>query len=388
MEWSEFVMFVIEQVTMDTSYEVHERLEALGIQSFPAIVSNPVSCSKVFENIKRSLVCVNDQIFIYHVDKSYPTYMSLSGAIKLDEVIPLQNTTKVIPSFGISSKANSLESKQDPTSKHGLPSRPLHLSAHDIAHLPSKDFLFILRNDFSVEILKFSSRAKFTPETIMFIGMHKLPASYIKLALRDIPAAVSYTGTVKSTLYQGPYAMFALGSTNQIDYWEMDIKKNGEVVFKSQQYLCDHKDYVRDMLIIHTEAHKYFVTCSLDKTVILYDLQSLKIKGVRTGHVMGVQCLAFDNRSTLLAGGYDYSIIGWDLEAAINRPLFHLVGHENVVAKMVALGDVSKCFSMDQSGIIKYWDTSKSCPYDKEARNIDTIESKEDRIRGFDVMQV
>jgi len=27
------------------------------------------------------------------------------------------------------------------------------------------------------------------------------------------------------------------------------------------------------------------------------------------------------------------------LEAAINRPLFHLVGHESVISKIVALGN-------------------------------------------------
>lgn len=388
MEWSEFVMFVIEQVTMDTNYSIQERLQALGVEHFPAIKSNTLTCSKVFENIKRALVCVGDQILIYHVDKSCSTYMSLSGAIQLDDPIPKQNTSTIIPSISTGTKKSSvLESEPDSLRNRDYHSRPLNLAALDIVHLPSKDYIFVLRNDFSVEVLKFSSKSKYTPETIIFIGMFKLPCSYSKIALRDIPVSVSSTGAIK-TSYQGPYAMFVLGSTNQIDYWEIEIKKTGEVSFKQPQVICDHTDYVRDMLVIHTDAHKYFVTCSLDKSVILYDLQSLEIKGIRTGHTMGVQCLAFDNRSTLLAGGYDYTIIGWDLEAAINRPIFHLVGHENIILKVVALGDVCKCFSMDQSGIIKYWDTSKSCPYDKEARNIDTIESSEDRIRGFDVMQV
>ena len=74
----------------------------------------------------------------------------------------------------------------------------------------------------------------------------------------------------------------------------------------------------------------------MDKKVHLWDLDTLRHRSTRTGHTAGVQCLAFDGKSVLFAGGFDYTIIGWDLDAEINRPLFNLWGHESCVLKVIS----------------------------------------------------
>jgi hypothetical protein len=40
----------------------------------------------------------------------------------------------------------------------------------------------------------------------------------------------------------------------------------------------------------------------------------------RTGHTAGVHSLAFDGRSILLGGGFDFNIIGWDLDNVLDIP--------------------------------------------------------------------
>lgn len=376
-------MFVIEQVTMETTYSVTEKLQFIGHQSFPHIIPSPIHCSKVIDDIKRSLVCVDDQIYIYRVDKQSPSYLSVNGSIKLTQILsglPRKNN-QTTSSYSIKSKAKETDEATDLSTK-GPVVKDARLTVNDLAYLSSKDYLFILRSDFAIEVLKLTSRAKFSPETIIFITIEKLSRPYNKIALRDVPNGMSLKP------YVGSYLLFGISSSKCVDYWELSFDVNGGIEFRNKKSLCDHTDYIRDMLVIHTPTYRYLVTCSMDKTVILYDLHTLDIFAVRTGHTLGVQCLAFDNKSILLAGGYDHSIIGWDLDTAINRPIFHLTGHESVIYKIVALGDVNKCFSLDNSGVIKYWDTNILSNYnDHQSRVIDTIKVPEDRIKGFDVLQ-
>ena len=50
-------------------------------------------------------------------------------------------------------------------------------------------------------------------------------------------------------------------------------------------------------------------------------------KGRRRGHRAGVECLAYDGVSLLLAGGYDKTVVGWNLHAETDTPVFQLFAH-------------------------------------------------------------
>ena len=263
------------------------------------------------------------------MNKYAPSYLSVNGNITLTQI--LSGITKISQSTSYKTKQNkNKNTKQilanvDKDECTGLLAKDSKLTVNDFAYLSSKDYLFILRNDFAIEVLKFTSRSKYSPETIIFITIEKLSKPYNKLAVRDIPNGIC----VKP--YVGTYIIFGINSSNSVDYWELDFDVNGGVKFTNPKTLCNHTDYIRDILVIHTSVFKYLVTCSMDKSIILYDLHTLDLFAVRTGHTLGVQCIAFDNKSILLAGGYDYSIIGWDLDTNINRPLFDLKGHESIV---------------------------------------------------------
>ncbi len=53
----------------------------------------------------------------------------------------------------------------------------------------------------------------------------------------------------------------------------------------------------------------------------------------------GIQCIAFDGRSILFAGSYDHHIVGYDLDAEIDKPMFSLFGHDNTIMKIVSIGE-------------------------------------------------
>ena len=57
------------------------------------------------------------------------------------------------------------------------------------------------------------------------------------------------------------------------------------------------------------------------------------------------------------------------------------------MSKIVAMGDVDRCVTLDSHGKLRLWDTSRSAPNDKEGRQIDETSFTEDTFRCFDVIQ-
>lgn len=82
-----------------------------------------------------------------------------------------------------------------------------------------------------------------------------------------------------------------------------------------------------------------------------------------------------------------FYIIGWDLNAEIDKPLFSLWGHTSPIIQIVGLGGCDRAISLDLNGIMNLWDTSKVNPNDKEDRRIETFSCFEDKIKCFGVFQ-
>ena len=98
-----------------------------------------------------------------------------------------------------------------------------------------------------------------------------------------------------------------------------------------------------------------------------------------------MESLAYGGKSLLFAGGYDYSILVWDITAAINKPLFHLKGgHFSSVVRIVGLENIDRCASLDEAGVLAWWDISRSILGDN--RLIDSTTCPEDHAYSFDVI--
>ena len=49
-----------------------------------------------------------------------------------------------------------------------------------------------------------------------------------------------------------------------------------------------------------------------------------------------------------MAGGYDKSIVGWNLSAETDQPIFQLFGHESVVLQVAGLSSGDRCISLGE----------------------------------------
>ena len=358
MEWTEFVMFLIEQV-VNSSHEskIYEKLKYIGDKIIqPTSCRRPTQSSIYLKDFNKMFVGCNSEIQIFTADDKASNWLTKSLSM------PLQPK-----SIGKKKSKKDDDKPKETSDEPKIPIDVIDLQYHGV-----KDILCVLRSDLCIEFYKFMSRQKLLSETIYYQGTFNLPAPYSKIQLRIMP---------KET-----WKLFAIAcTTHVIDCWDFNVGISGNVELANHKTLEKHTDLIRDILVINTDIYSILVSCGMDRKVHIWDLVTLKYKTTRTGHTAGVRCLAFDGRSVLLAGGYDYKIIGWDLDAEIDRPLFNLWGHNADIVQIVAIGAVDRCFSLDSNGEIRVWDTNKSNPNDKEERQIDCISCLEDHIMCFDV---
>ena len=366
MEWSEFVMFVIESVvvTDQVILEKVQNVEHSLLQS--ASSRHGVKCSKIIPEFNRLFIGIGPSVLIFETDDKSPTWLGSPVQLRLTHRVLEEDVTREKPLIR--------QPKDDKVEKS--------LQCLDFVYLGAREMLVVLRSDMSLEFHRFMARNKVSADLIQQNGFWVFEQPYNKIVLREIPRD---RGAIKV-----PWKVFLIGESRSIvDSWTITVGVTGIVSLEDHFQFDKHTDYVTDILVINNMLlhYNYFVTCGLDKKVHIYDLITLKHKATRTGHTAGVQCLAYDNRSLLFAGGFDYNIIVWDLDAEIDRPIFQLWGHQSPITKIVAMGNIERSYSLDSSGQIRFWDTSKSNPNDKEARQIDDFNYVDDTLRSFDVFQ-
>ena len=401
MEWSEFVAFVIESVVSADPpvLEKFVNVARHGVQ--PAGQRQTVKVSKMLPQFNRLFIGVGAQIIILEADDKSETWMSSGVRVHLIARDSSGQAAGSTAAGAVSSELTETDGgsgggggkgagvatvslvgggkKKEKEKETGPRTRPDNrlqqaLSALDFVYLTAREMLIVLRSDICLEFHKFMNRSKIHPDFILQNGVWPLTQPYNKLALRETRLA--------------PWRLFAVGENRKtIDSWMISVNVSGAVELSDYQALEKHTDFLRDILVIHTDMYDLLVSCGMDKKVHLWDLTTLRYKATRTGHRGGVTCLAFDNRSLLFAGGFDFNIICWDLDAEIDRPIFQLWGHESVVTRIIAVGSINRAFSVDASGHLRLWDSSKSNPNDKEARQIDEVHFTEDTFRCVDVLR-
>jgi hypothetical protein len=370
MEWSEFVMFVIEQVVQDKDFTIFEKFDDVNHHAIqPPASRQAVQCSKVIPELNRLFVGVGPNILIYNTNNQSETWLT-----EPDTLVMQHKGKKIAHGYGAGGFVPQQQQQQNKEDRLvGAGAKVTDDLLHeciDIAFLPSKDLLFVLRSDLCVEFHRLTSRTSFLPENMEHCGFWHLKNPHYRLQIRDIP--------------DEPWRLFIIGNTNEIESWLISVGERGHVEISDPQLLTAHTDYVRDILIIYNESYSLLVSGGMDKKVMIWDLKTLTCKGFKSGHTAGVQCLAYDGRSTLFAGGFDYSIIGWDLDAQISKPIIFLHGHEATISRIRAVGSVDRCISLDYDGELKFWDVSRANPNDSE-RHIANFSCVDDHIRVFEI---
>lgn len=372
MEWSEFVMYVIEQVVQGSMNEINEALVSFSNMHIqPAASRHSVRCSKYIPEMNRLIIGINGEVQVFCANEYASSIVMFETASPL---LPKDYLNTVSSSSSTSTGTGTGSNKS--SSKIHVPTATTvdKVVILDVTFLPSRDMLLVLRADLLIEFIRFSSMSKFSSDTITSLDQFKLGYPLNKITIRDIP--------------NEDWLLFGIGTANCIEVWKIKPQGLTSIRIFDNWQIVKHTDYVRDILVI--EPYNVFVSCGMDKKVHIWDLITLNYKSTRTGHTAGVQCLAYDGKSVLLAGGFDYSIIGWDLGAEINKPLFTLVGHQHVIMKIVGLSnddDDDRCISLDGNGEMRLWETSKLYPYDKEGRQISCDANVQDRPKSFDVFR-
>ena len=363
MEWSEFVMFVIESV-VTVDQVVLERVQTVEhslIQT--AACRHPVRVTKVIPEFNRLFIGMGPQILIFQPDDHSDTWLDKGVALKLTH-------------RSLNDPSEEKPAVRQPKDDRGEKS----LQCLDFCFLGAKEMLFVLRSDMSLEFYRFMARTKVAPDLIQQNGFWEFEQPYNKMALRQMSSSRSATKV--------PWRVFLIAeSRNTIDSWTVTVGSTGHIQLTEKEELALHTDYVTDILVIDSGFFHYLVSCGMDQKVYIYDLATLQHKYTRTGFSAGICCLAFDNRSLIFAGGFDYKIIAWDLDAEIDRPIFQLWGHSAPITKIVSMGNINRAASIDSSGCIFFWDTAKTNPSDKEARQIDDFSYVDDTLRSFEIFQ-
>jgi hypothetical protein len=172
IDWSEFVMFVIDQVVTDKYSNIYEQLTLVSSRAIqPTANRQPIKCCKVIPELKRMLVGCGSEIQIYGSDDRSPTWMSDC------ERIPLISKINEITKRNSVSVLATVDVKREEMGAFALNGSFEKIDFLDLAYLPSRDILFVLRSDMCLEFFRLQSRTKFTAETVDHIGLFPLGKS-------------------------------------------------------------------------------------------------------------------------------------------------------------------------------------------------------------------
>lgn len=345
MDWDEFVTFIIEQCSFAQENKIMEKFASKHEISFGFLgAKSQTRCTKYVNVFEMILQAVGPEIHFLGLDLEAESWTTCSFTMPLFD----RNRTA------------------------GDDDTPIN--AVDITYWNSTDTLIILRSDFCLEFCQFLSRSKLCLENLINRSVVSLSKSFVKIAIRE-ESNINHT------------RLFAVGPMNDIYSWELRIdEKYGQIGLFNELLLMKHSDFVNDVIVVKNDLHEFVVSGSLDRYVNLWDLCSLEYKSSKTGHTAGIQCLAFDGHSIVVSGGFDHKIIGWDLDNVLDIPAWELEGHEASILKIIAFNNPGRCFSLDESGELKYWLSSIYSEGNGKLRLIDSIPVvPNDRLRSFDV---
>ena len=208
------------------------------------------------------------------------------------------------------------------------------MRVYDICYIPFKDLYAFSSSDHSITIYKEHSS----------VGGRRLHhTSYNRLFHHYLMMKLCWSERNK--------LLCSVDSENVVYGWEID----GESPLFQ---LSRHSELVTDFISV--DSHQIFVTCSLDKRIILWSQTSRRVKGVLMGHTRGVRCVSHA-KDTLLSAGFECEAKTWDL--VTKEPALLLRGHRFPIccAKIMCRSenieepDNLRAVTVDDSGEMRLW---------------------------------
>lgn len=206
------------------------------------------------------------------------------------------------------------------------------LKVYDCIYISSRDVYVYCASDHTIVVCK--EKSSLGGKKIHYATVHRIYSSYLHIKL-----CWSEASSILCTV----------AADNVIYGWDLE----GTVPLF---HISRHKELITDFIAI--DSMELFVTCSLDKRIVLWSQSSRRVKGVLLGHKRGVRVLSFA-KGILLSAGFECDARTWDVN--LKEPTLILKGHRMPIAaaRMMCAPDTPddnlRAITVDDGGEFRLW---------------------------------
>lgn len=203
---------------------------------------------------------------------------------------------------------------------------------YDVLFLPGRDLYAYTASDHSITVCKEQTSMGGTRTTFLQHNRFFHTLLHLKLCWSQKHSLLCSTASDR-TIYG----------------WNIDT---AQILFQVSR----HSDIITDF--IAADHLDVFITCSMDKRIVMWSATSRRVKGILLGHKRGVRCLSvYEN--TLLSAGFECEAKTWDL---INKDCVALLkGHRHPISAAKLMCDKAqtekeyRAITVDEFGEFRVW---------------------------------
>lgn len=144
----------------------------------------------------------------------------------------------------------------------------------------------------------------------------------------------------------------SVASNRCIYGWNIDTSTGATPIFQ----ITRHSDTITDFIAVNNL--EVFVTCSMDKRIVVWSAHTRRVKGILIGHKRGVRCIdAYE--TILLSAGFETEAKTWDLVSKEHIGI--LKGHRQSITSAVLMCERSdtekdyRAVTVDEGGEFRLW---------------------------------
>eukprot|EP00520_Triparma_pacifica_P008838 CAMPEP_0118634084 /NCGR_PEP_ID=MMETSP0785-20121206/1349_1 /TAXON_ID=91992 /ORGANISM="Bolidomonas pacifica, Strain CCMP 1866" /LENGTH=1801 /DNA_ID=CAMNT_0006525017 /DNA_START=72 /DNA_END=5474 /DNA_ORIENTATION=+ len=369
MEWDEFTGFIINMAMASTAdFHFHDHWKVRPVVEVNEKTASAdrcrVPCVRWIPEIQRILVAAGPMVQVFD-PYNRGVGDKLAGALG-----GMQLCGKIFPH----------DCEEDFAYKRRMMRGEDKVSCIQAIFLPSLDLVCILSSDLRINFHKAINRNGVMSESVKPAGRVPTDSQQYVMAWDDVRQQ-----------------LFTAGCENEILVWKVfevkqKVSDNNVSKYKyvaTQVHLLDHhNDTIKDMITVQDPDNELdvLITASLDKSIKVFDLETLRPVRTLVGHTSGVRCLTYDFHGNLYSAGFEHDIYVWDLEAGLSYPLKKLVkGHVNPIIKIVSPYSSGRLCSLDVSGRFSWWDIRRNVALENHERCIQSFDCPPHLCQTFDL---
>ena len=303
--------YSLEQYVIEYGEEILQRDHILSPYRF-------VSLMRHVQDTRKLLIISEDSDYVLILDEKfkmhaqlYPSKVQVIGSTK----------TKAEREAEANSKKTTIRTPNN-----------LRAMVYDVVYLSGRDLYAFTSSDHSITVCRELSSME--GMKVNYIQHNRFYHSLLHLKL----------------CWSAKHNILCSVASDRVIYgWDIDTSA---ILFQ----ISRHSDIITDFIAVdHLDV---FITCSMDKRIVLWSSSSRRVKGVLQGHKRGVRCLSVFEH-TLLSAGFECEANTWDL---VNKDCVAILkGHRHpiVAAKLMCERAQTerehRAITVDESGEFRLW---------------------------------